>query len=315
MKSKKLIFLLVIFIFVGAAVFFNIAASNKSMNNEISFSNVFQVVGNVTSSANRGIGSILPIDGMDEKELGDEIKKRYRQYNYPHLEKDRTYLNSLLRNAEWAKHKKFDYEIFVEETFEANAYALPGGAVVVTQPLLKTVKSESELMAIIAHEVGHIENSHCFNAVKFEILTKKLNLGSLGKVADVAQNILLRHSYSKTQEAEADDYAFEVIKNSPYDIMAVSNSFKSLLEYDGINRNAHLSILEDYFQSHPSLEQRIEKFAAKANAWKKRHPENDRYIGRENLAEKISFLEKDFGLKERTSFIQETIQLPGQPRQ
>lgn len=301
MKNKKIILLILILAFAGIMVFLNIIASHKSLNNKISFSNVFQVAGNITSSANRGVGSALPIDSLDEKKLGDEIKKKYRQYNYPYLEKDRIYLNSLLKNLDWSKSKKFDYEIFVEEVPEANAYALPGGVIIVTQPLLLAVKSESELIAIIAHEIGHIENSHCFNAIKFEVLTKKMKLGSLGKIADAAEGIVLRHSYSKTQEAEADDYAFEMIKNSKYDIMAVSNSFKSLMEYSGTYAYGR-SILRDYFQTHPSLEQRTEKFASKAVVWKKKHPKEDRYIGVENLEKRVNFADENFGEREWTSY-------------
>lgn len=294
MKSKKCIFWVLILLFAGGIIFLNIVSENKSLHNRISFSAFYQVVGNVTSSVSRGVGSALPIDSLDEKKLGDELKQRYKRTADKNLAKETEYLNTLLSDMNWAKSKKFDYQIFVVEDYVANSYALPGGVVIVTDKLFDVVGSESEILAVIAHEIGHIENSHCLNAVKYEVLTNKFKLGSLGKVADVTQNLLLRHSYSKTQEAEADEYAFMAMESSPYDVMSVSNSFQSLLNADnGYERGG--GILSDYFRSHPSLKQRVEKFKAKSIVWKKQHKDQIRYIGKQNLKERIPLSAKNYG--------------------
>ena len=59
-----------------------------------------------------------------------------------------------------------------------NAFALPGGVIIVTGGLLKTLKSEAELAAVLSHEMGHIELSHCLDTVRFQLLARKDGVGN-----------------------------------------------------------------------------------------------------------------------------------------
>ena len=164
--------------------------------------------------------------------------------------------------------------------------ALPGGVILVTRELLNTVQSESELISVLAHELGHIELGHCFDTVKFDLLARKVGSEPLGELADVIVQILLRHTFSKTVEDEADVYAYELVVNSRYDPLGVGNSFGSLsrfLRARGVKPQQHAEPFRDYFMSHPPLEIREAKFHEQATAWWKRHPHARRYIGRQNL--------------------------------
>ncbi len=73
-------------------------------------------------------------------------------------------------------------------------------------------------MSVMAHEMGHIELGHCFNAVKFELLARKTHEETLGKIADFAVPFLLHPSFSKTQENESDEYAYNLMIESQYDL-------------------------------------------------------------------------------------------------
>ncbi len=67
-------------------------------------------------------------------------------------------------------HKfEIPYEIYITDDTEANAYALPGAIIYVTQWLLDEIKYEEELIFIIWHEVAHIENRDVLVRVSKEL--------------------------------------------------------------------------------------------------------------------------------------------------
>jgi predicted Zn-dependent protease len=168
--------------------------------------------------------------------------------------------------------------------------ALPGGAILVTRGLLETLGSEAELVAVLAHELGHIEQGHCFDAVKFSLTARKIGAAPLGNLADMTVDLLIGHSFSKTQEAEADQYSFMALVNSDYDPNAVGNAFDSMLAYakkrEVTPATSGLNPIRDYFMSHPPLELRGAKYRGEARLWWDRHPNEVRYVGEANLRER-----------------------------
>ncbi len=123
--------------------------------------------------------------------------------------------------------------------------------------------------------------------MRFELLAQKVGAEPLGSLADFAAQLLLRHSYSKTMEHEADAYAFELLTHSRYDPRGVAGGFRSLIAYEtrlGANPPQQASPIRDYFTSHPPLEVRVGEFGERADAWWRRHPDERRYAGARNLA-------------------------------
>ena len=240
---------------------------------------------------------MLPIDSVDEGELGKNIRSFYTlgSTTNPENQKSLEYLNSIVKRLQRFKKKPFDYEVRILQSECPNAMALPGGVIVVTSGLLKTMKSESELVSVLAHEMGHIELSHCFDSVKYEILTKKLVHSSLGAIADFSRNLLIQHSFSKTQEDEADSYGFQLLVNSEYDPSAMAKAFRNLKEASGRQNDGPPNPIRDYFMSHPPLDQRMSKFSSEAQTWWSGKTTERRYIGVENLKEKSDLSLKDFG--------------------
>jgi len=176
----------------------------------------FQILGAPLKLVDRAASRVLPVDELDEKSLGDIYRKSYDPQSVP-ASREQRYLDSLVEELSPFAGRDFPYRVYVVDYPTPNAMALAGGVVLVTRELLSTLKSESELFAVLAHELGHIERGHCFDAVRFELLSRKLGAESLGHIADLSAQLLLRHSYSKTMEHEADEYAFDLLKNSRYD--------------------------------------------------------------------------------------------------
>lgn len=256
----------------------------------------FQIAGKTTGALNQALSKVIPVNELDEKEYGEAIALRYESLA-DSSDPDFTYANDLLKSLAIYAQKPFDYRVYVLPQSYANAYALPGGVILVTKGLLQTMQSEAELASVLAHEIGHVEREHCFSAVKYEILFEKLKSPTMGRLADFAVNLLLRHSFSKTQEADADEYAYDLILKTQYDPAGVGNAFRRLWELhnppadstENTAQKSRANVFRDYFITHPPLPLRIEKFDARAEQWWKDHPAEKRYLGRSNLSTRTCF--------------------------
>ncbi len=97
--------------------------------------------------------------------------------------------------------------------FGANAMALPGGAVVVTDALVGLSRHDDEVLAVVAHELGHVQHRHSLRLALQSIGAGAILVavtGDIGSVTDLAAGLptlLLQTGYSRDMEREADAYA------------------------------------------------------------------------------------------------------------
>ncbi|TVQ81132.1 MAG: hypothetical protein EA369_00530 [Bradymonadales bacterium] len=282
---------------IGFSIF--LVRQDRTESIDPSLKRSFEVAGNVTASADRLLSRVLPVGELDEKEFGEAIKARLRSYPFYDQESDKArYLQKLLDDLMIYKKKDFDYEVFLSPGHFLNAFAMPGGVIVVTEGLLDGLPAEAALIGIMAHELAHVELGHCFSSVKFQLLAKKVKLESLGQLADWVIGGVLRTSFSKTQEAEADDYAFKLMRESRYDPYGLAAGFKALLDaYESRPRRraSDRGVLADYFATHPDLRQRFRTFSSKAELfWRTARSDTRRYRGQQNLKNLIPMSEQEF---------------------
>ncbi len=126
------------------------------------------------------------------------------------------------------------YHFLLLDSDEVNAFAGPGGLIMVTRGMLRCCENEDELAAVLAHEIGHVENRHGLSAIKQSRLTEAFTviaaesakqfgdeeLASLtrefeGSVSDVVMT-LTTSGYSRTQEREADEAAVAILQRAGY---------------------------------------------------------------------------------------------------
>lgn len=192
-----------------------------------------------------------------EQEIGESLEAQYlkeHKKNTP-LQRYITKLNDLMTKAYNPKGLK--WKIYIIEGLN-NAFALPGGVIGVGDKLIKSLKSEDELIAIIAHERGHVDLGHSITGYQksFRVL------------------------YSKLQEEQADDYAFEFLINLGYDPEGLSDALTRLLDTTSIfiSKNRMLDrLIPSFFESHPTLKMRIERQKAKALSWKSLYSQKSQF--------------------------------------
>jgi beta-barrel assembly-enhancing protease len=147
------------------------------------------------------------------------------------------------------------YTFIVLDSNEINAFAAPGGIIMITTGMLRFVQSEDELAGILGHEIGHVEMSHGAGAVGQE---KMINLTTLvaklavkeasnGEVPELLQNLIdsaleevmdllmnnIRNGYSVDVEAEADQRAIHITNASNYNAGSIINTINRFKKVKG----------------------------------------------------------------------------------
>ncbi len=125
------------------------------------------------------------------------------------------------------------YHFMIMDTDEINAFAAPGGLILVSRGLLRCCKNENALAGVLAHEIGHVQLEHAINSIKKSRIAEagKTLLVEAGKnlageqVAqlttvfegslDDVKNAML-NGYAKSDELNADKAAVAILIKSGY---------------------------------------------------------------------------------------------------
>lgn len=103
---------------------------------------------------------------------------------------------------------RYEYEWFVKEDPEVNAFAGPGGVVVVYSGLIEKTESAEELAGVLAHEIEHVERRHGLQAMIHSAGWAAVLAVALGDVSAITGVFIhqvgnLRHSRRLESEADA----------------------------------------------------------------------------------------------------------------
>jgi predicted Zn-dependent protease len=112
-----------------------------------------------------------------------------------------------------------------------NAFALPGGQIVVADGLIKDAASPDELAAVLAHEMSHVILRHVTEQTIRSVglgWTVLMMTGEPSGVAATTIGTLLRLTYSRKNEAEADAMGVELLRKADISTRAMSNFFLRL---------------------------------------------------------------------------------------
>lgn len=142
-----------------------------------------------------------------------------------------------------------------------NAFALPGGVLVINTGLLEKAESTEEVLGVIAHELGHIELRHNLKMVGQQLgLGTGLMLVGVMIGVDVSSWLnlggrLLQFTYSREMEREADERGLEFLLSARVSPLGVLDFFKRI---EPVSRDEKLDKLLNVMSTHPMSEERVQ---------------------------------------------------------
>lgn len=138
-----------------------------------------------------------------------------------------------------------------------NAFAFPGGIVVVTDALVELAESDDEIVAVLAHEIGHVHHHHGMRQVLQNTGISVVVIAVTGDVSWLATTIpttLLAARYSREFERQADAYARAYMEQAGIPGSAFVNLLRRISESQGFGS------VPEFLASHPGVEERADAF-------------------------------------------------------
>ena len=166
----------------------------------------------------------------------------------------------------------------VVDTETINAFAMPGGSIIVSSGLVKRLASESELAGVLAHEIAHVVKKHQLTAIQSgmkadfwksvgtSVVSDRVRIGggavgsAVGSIAkpyllDAAGNLIkdgfFLRPLDRGMETEADQLAIVLATRSGYSPYGLVGALQMLAQYKGDADAASL------FSTHPSPGDRL----------------------------------------------------------
>lgn len=233
------------------------------------------VIGKVARGANRVRKSAQDLDPSEEHFIGRSVAAQILampQYPLADEPKLLAYVervgHGVVAQNDGVLRPFLDYRFGVLATDEVNAFACPGGLILVTKGLLANTKNEEELAAVLAHEIAHVTLRHGCEAIKSSNLVSAFQyLGGaaaqatmsqedLAKLTDVfgdsigdVVGTLVTSGYSRDAEEAADKLGRQFLAGAGYDPQALRSVLACM---DG-----HAGGDGGMFATHPAPKDRI----------------------------------------------------------
>lgn len=141
----------------------------------------------------------------------------------------------------------------------ANAFALPDGSLIVTDELVALADDDEQVLAVLMHELGHVELRHGMRMVlqgSAVALFMTWYAGDVSSLLAMAPTVLLQSGYSRGMEREADAYAARVLRSQGRSPALLADMLERLAGAHGARDS---DTAGGWFSSHPDSGQRIEK--------------------------------------------------------
>lgn len=197
---------------------------------------------------------------MGNTSFNDLKKKRKTSDNKKQNEAVKCITNRLLL-AMGEKPKEWQIEVFIDES--PNAFALPGKNMGVHTGMIKLVKNNDQLAAVIGHEIGHVLADHGNERVSQNMLTQgvvaagavalgnnpKRDLILVGAMGLAQYGVLM--PFSRSHESEADALGVKYMAKAGFDPKEAAELWK-LMSKDGGKTPP------EFLSTHPSPKSRIE---------------------------------------------------------
>jgi len=171
-------------------------------------------------------------------------------------------MDMLVKRIDEFDGSDISYELIVIDADMVNAFAFPGGYIVVTSGLIKSAEQAEEVAAVLCHEITHVLERHGMRK-----LLRQAGLGILigivfGDVSALSQLIELSSqldslSFDRSQEEHADDGGIKIMQAAGISPQHMASFFNKIKQLDSVTGD-----IPEIFRTHPLTEDRIKRVAA-----------------------------------------------------
>jgi len=162
------------------------------------------------------------------------------------------------------------YELLFRRGLGPNAFALPGGVVVMTDELVESAAkaglSDDALLGVLAHEIGHVEHRHGTRLIVEQgVLNVGLGLalGDVSSVVSLASTVLTGLAYRRQHETESDCFALALMTRAQRPTAPMAELLLGLAHERGAPApSAQTGSMADWLSTHPATPQRAERLKA-----------------------------------------------------
>lgn len=151
-----------------------------------------------------------------------------------------------------------NYKVYL--TKDVNAWAMANGCIRVYSGLMDMM-TDNEVEGVLGHEMGHVALGHTRKAMQVAFATTAARTAAAsvgGVIGSLSQSQLgemgeklVNAQFSQTQESQADDYSFDLMKKRGIDPIGLATSFEKLAKLEQGRQSS-------MFDSHPDSEARAQ---------------------------------------------------------
>ncbi|MEI7614717.1 MAG: M48 family metallopeptidase [Betaproteobacteria bacterium] len=153
-------------------------------------------------------------------------------------------------------------------TMQANAIALPSGTIILTDDLVALSTKDNELMAVLAHELGHIHDRHGMRLVLQGSIVGIITawfVGDISSVIAAAPAALLQASYSREFERDADAFAARMLGGNAISPQCLADIlFRMEKTHPEAAPGGSDAKFDAYLNSHPATAERLDVLRGRA---------------------------------------------------
>lgn len=224
------------------------------------------------------------IEGLKQQLLTRKLKLQTRG-------REVAYLSTLVERLQphMREHKRYaKIRILYVDDDQPQAYAFCDGHLLISAGLLEAAKTEAALVCVLGHELSHLDRGHLLRRAKqWKLLQERFKDTSDFSPARLmasfdAMHAVFRRPFGPAEELEADTDGLTWAYQLGYDPRAVAGI------YDAVERPGH-NLTPAFLQSHPPSAERRENLQDTYKALQQAQPQEDLYLGRENLQRRTAW--------------------------
>ncbi|OVE81135.1 hypothetical protein BVY03_04405 [bacterium K02(2017)] len=158
----------------------------------------------------------------------------------------------------WPEAPPFQFKISIMPSEDPNAFALPGGNILITSGMIEFLESENTMIMILGHELGHFSNRHHLKSLGRGLLFTLAGAMIFGSDNDATTFLsgiidVTSAQYSQSEETQADKFGLELLVKK-YGHAGGATQFFEKFEDSKFENNSRF---QKFLSTHPTSQKRI----------------------------------------------------------